>query len=89
MPFRAHELGIFVQHSKSLKDFDTWLWLVQVFTAIVILLGAFYHVYTVMTDLPINVAAAPSGCTAVGWPSMWSFCPVSSCIRASASTVSP
>ncbi len=58
MPFRANELGIFVRHSKSLKDFDTWLWLVQVFTAIVILLGAFYHVYTVMTDLPITVAGS-------------------------------
>ena len=40
------------------KYSDTWLWLVQVFTAIVILLGAFYHVYTVMTDLPINVAGS-------------------------------
>lgn len=58
MPFRANELGIFVRHSKSLKDFDTWLWLVQVFTAIVILAGAFFHVYTVMTDLPINVAGS-------------------------------
>ncbi|SCM74376.1 succinate dehydrogenase/fumarate reductase transmembrane subunit [Desulfovibrio sp. 86] len=58
MPFRAHELGIFVRHSKSLKDFDTWLWLVQVFTAIAILLGVFFHVYAIMTDLPINVAGS-------------------------------
>jgi len=55
MPFRAHELGIFVKHSKSLRETDTWLWLVQVFTALVILAGAFFHVYTVMTDLPITV----------------------------------
>ena len=58
MPFRAGELQIFVQHSKALKDPDTWLWLVQVFTAIVILAGAFFHVYTVMTDMPIMVAGS-------------------------------
>ena len=58
MPFRANELCVFVQHSKGLKELDTWLWLVQVFTAIVILVGAFYHVYSVMTDLPINVAGS-------------------------------
>ena len=58
MPFRANELCIFVQHSKGLKELDTWLWLVQVFTAIIILAGTFYHVYGVMTDLPINVAGS-------------------------------
>lgn len=55
MPFRAGELQIFLQHSGELKDFDTTLWLVQVFTAVIILVGAFFHVYTVMTDLPITV----------------------------------
>ncbi len=55
MPFRAGELGIFVSHSRTLREVDTWLWLVQVFTAVVILAGAFFHVYTVMTALPINV----------------------------------
>lgn len=55
MPFRAGELQIFAEHSKALKDLDTSLWLVQVATAIVILFGAFFHVYTVMTDMPITV----------------------------------
>ncbi|MCD7984581.1 MAG: succinate dehydrogenase/fumarate reductase transmembrane subunit [Desulfovibrio sp.] len=58
MPFRANELAIFVRHSRSLREADTWLWLVQVFTAVVILVGVFFHVYTVMTNLPINVAAS-------------------------------
>jgi fumarate reductase subunit C len=58
MPFRANELCVFTKHSKSMKDLDTWLWLVQVFTAIVILAGAFFHVYTVMTDMPITVAGS-------------------------------
>ena len=58
MPFRAGELEIFIAHSKALKDPDTWLWFVQVLTAIIILAGALFHVYTVMTDLPITVAGS-------------------------------
>lgn len=54
MPVRTGELQIFVAHSKALKETDTWLWLAQVFTAIIIVAGAFFHVYTVMTDLPIT-----------------------------------
>ena len=55
MPFRAGELQIFAQHSRQLQDLDTWLWMVQVVTAVVILVGAFFHVYGVMSDLPITV----------------------------------
>lgn len=55
MPFRAGELQIFSAHSKMLKDPDTTLWLVQVATAIVILFGAFFHVYGVMSEMPITV----------------------------------
>ncbi len=55
MPFLAGEMQIFINHSKALNDVDTWLWIVQVLTAVVILAGAFFHVYTVMTDLPIEV----------------------------------
>ena len=56
MPFRAGELGIFVRHSRAFKERDTWLWLVQVFTAIVILVCAFAHVWAVMTNMPIESA---------------------------------
>ena len=66
MPFRANELGIFVKHSRTLRDTDTCLWLVQVFTAIVILVGVFFHVYTVMIDLPIEVSKSAERMTS-GW----------------------
>lgn len=54
MPFRCGELGIFVRHSRALRDLDTWLWLVQVVTAVVIIVGMFFHVYTLITNLPIT-----------------------------------
>ena len=66
MPFRANELQIFVKHSKSIREFDTWLWLVQIFTAIVILAGALAHVFAVMTDLPISTSGSTQRLQA-GW----------------------
>ena len=45
-----------MRHSRAFKERDTWLWLVQVFTAIVILVCAFAHVWAVMTNMPIESA---------------------------------
>lgn len=56
MPFRAGELRTFIAHSKEMRHADTWLWLVQVVTAVIILVLAFSHVYGVMLDLPIASA---------------------------------
>ena len=58
MPVRAGELQIFINHSKAFKEWDTWLWLVQVVTALVIVVFAFCHVITVMTHLPITVSGS-------------------------------
>lgn len=72
MPFRARELQIFYTHSKELRDPDTTIWLVQVFTAIIILVGAFFHVYTVMVDLPITVARSAQRLH-MGWVMFYVF----------------
>ena len=56
MPFRAGELCLFWKHAKQLRHKDTWLWLVQVGTAIVILVMASIHMYTVLSTLPITAA---------------------------------
>ncbi len=58
MPFRMGELCVFVNHSKMIRERDTWLWLVQVFTAIVILVCALSHIYTVATALPISTTVS-------------------------------
>lgn len=56
MPFASGDLSVFIDNARELKQADTCLWLVQVFTAVIILVGAFFHIYTVMADLPIEVA---------------------------------
>ncbi|WP_084516293.1 succinate dehydrogenase/fumarate reductase cytochrome b subunit [Desulfovibrio cuneatus] len=56
MPFRTGELCTFWKHAKRLHHKDTWLWLVQVVTAIVILVMASIHVHAVLSTLPITAA---------------------------------
>lgn len=54
MPFRTGELHTFWDHARMMRHKDTWLWLVQVATAIVILVLASIHIYTVLSTLPIT-----------------------------------
>lgn len=54
MPFHVGSLPTFVDHAKRMKHCDTWLWLVQVVTAILILVLASVHVYTIIMNLPIT-----------------------------------
>ncbi len=56
IPFRADQQSTIWKHSKVLHHTDTWLWLVQVFTAMVILIMGSIHMWTVLTDLPITAA---------------------------------
>ena len=54
MPFGAGQLCTFWKHSKVLNHKDTWMWLVQVGTALVVLVMGSIHMYTVLTTLPIT-----------------------------------
>ena len=56
MPFRTNEIAAFWRHGRLLHHLDTWLWLVQVFTALVILVMGSIHIWTVLTNLPISAA---------------------------------
>ena len=60
MPFRAGEFMTFWRNAKSLKHKDTWLWVVQVITAIVILVMASIHIYVVLSTLPITAEQSAS-----------------------------
>jgi fumarate reductase subunit C len=56
MPFRTDEILTFYKHSKLLRHTDTWLWAVQAFTAMIVLIMGSIHMWTVLTDLPITAA---------------------------------
>ncbi len=54
MPFQVGSLPIFCRHAKAMKHCDTWLWLLQVITAIVVLVMVSIHVYVILDTLPIT-----------------------------------
>jgi Succinate dehydrogenase/Fumarate reductase transmembrane subunit. len=54
MPFNAGELGLFWKHSREMNHKDTWLWLVQVLSALVVLVLASIHMFQILTNLPIT-----------------------------------
>ncbi|MGE4298220.1 MAG: succinate dehydrogenase/fumarate reductase cytochrome b subunit [Desulfovibrionaceae bacterium] len=56
MPFQQQELKAFRAHSQMMHHKDTTMWLVQVLSALVILVLASIHMFVVLTDLPITAA---------------------------------
>ena len=56
VPFRSQEQRAIWDHSKRLHHLDTWLWVVQAVTAMIILIMGGIHMWTVLTNLPITAA---------------------------------
>jgi fumarate reductase subunit C len=56
IPFRAEQQSTIWKHSRMLHHTDTWLWLIQALTAMIILIMGSVHMWTVLTDLPITAA---------------------------------
>lgn len=56
MPFSAGGLSIYMQHAKQMRHQGTWEWLVQVVTAVLVLVFASIHMYEALTTLPITAA---------------------------------
>ena len=56
MPFKAKELFAIFKHARILHHYDTWTWLIQIVTAMIILIMGSIHMWTVLIDLPITAA---------------------------------
>jgi fumarate reductase subunit C len=56
VPFRVEHQSTIWKHTRMLHHTDTWLWLIQVFTAMIILIMGSIHMWTILTDLPITAA---------------------------------
>lgn len=54
IPFRMREQKAIWKHSRAMRHTDTWLWLVQVVTAMVVLILGSIHLWVVLTDFPIT-----------------------------------
>lgn len=56
VPFRVEQQSTIWKLSRQLRHTDTYLWLVQTITAMIILIMGSIHMWTVLTDLPITAA---------------------------------
>jgi len=56
VPFRAEQQRTIWRLSRQLRHTDTYLWLVQALSAMIILIMGSIHMWTVLTDLPITAA---------------------------------
>ncbi|MBN2061532.1 MAG: succinate dehydrogenase/fumarate reductase cytochrome b subunit [Deltaproteobacteria bacterium] len=54
IPFRMEQQTAIWKHSKMLHHHDTWLWMIQAGTAMIILIMGAAHMWTVLSDLPIR-----------------------------------
>lgn len=54
VPFRAEQQSSIWKLSRQLRHMDTWLWMIQASTAMVILIMGSIHMWTVLSDLPIT-----------------------------------
>lgn len=54
IPFNYKEQKAMWTHSVRLNHLDTWLWVVQAVTGMIILIMGSIHMWTVLTDLPIT-----------------------------------
>jgi len=54
IPFASKQQGIMVANAQRMRHLDTWLWVIQAVSGMVILVMGSIHLWTVLTDLPIT-----------------------------------
>ena len=57
-PWRFQEMRVYMQHSKRQAHLDTWAWLVQILTGMVVLVLAAIHIWSVLLTWPISAASS-------------------------------
>lgn len=68
LPSRVKEQMVFWRLAKKLRHMDTWSWLVQVITGMLMLIFAAIHLFVIMTTFPIEAAkSATRVAEAFGW----------------------
>lgn len=71
IPFTANGQETAWAHAKMLKHRDTWLWVVQAGTAMIILIMGAIHMWVILNDLPITAEKSALRVASGGW--MWFY----------------
>ena len=67
IPFTATGQQTIWSHAKLLKHRDTWLWLVQAGSAMIILIMGGIHMWVILNDLPITPWKSAARVASGGW----------------------
>lgn len=73
IPFRADGQKTIWQHAKMMHHGDTWMWVVQVISAMIILVMGSIHMWVVLTDLPITAAKSAARIQGGFWAVFYLF----------------
>lgn len=73
IPFRAEGQKTIWQHARMMHHGDTWLWVVQVVSAMLILVMGSIHMWVVLTDLPITAAKSAARVQGGFWAVFYLF----------------
>lgn len=67
IPFRLEGQKIIWEHAKMLHHTDTWLWVVQAVSAMIILVMGSIHMWVVLSNLPITAAKSAARVQSGAW----------------------
>ncbi|OEU66854.1 MAG: fumarate reductase [Desulfovibrio sp. S3730MH75] len=67
IPFRLEGQKTIWAHAKMLNHRDTWLWIVQAASAMIILIMGSIHMWAVLSDLPITAARSAARMQSGPW----------------------
>jgi fumarate reductase subunit C len=73
LPSRVKEQAVFWRLARRLRHGDTWLWMVQVITGMLMLIFAAIHLFVIMTTFPIEAAKS---CERVADAFGWLYAPM-------------
>jgi fumarate reductase subunit C len=73
IPFRAEGQKTIWQHARMMHHGDTWLWVIQVVSAMLILVMGSIHMWVVLTDLPITAAKSAARVQSGFWAVFYLF----------------
>ncbi|WP_319467486.1 succinate dehydrogenase/fumarate reductase cytochrome b subunit [uncultured Pseudodesulfovibrio sp.] len=73
IPFRFEAQASIWHQAKMLRHGDTWTWIVQAASAMIILIMAAIHMWVALSDLPITAAKSAARIQSGGWSIFFLF----------------
>ena len=73
IPFRFDGQKTIWQHARMMHHGDTWLWVIQIVSAMLILVMGSIHMWVILTDLPITAAKSAARIQGGFWAVFYLF----------------